>query len=49
MYRQKLTAKLWVVGLIALLFPIAVSAQITFERTYGGNDDDWGNFLQKHT
>ncbi len=40
MYRSRLAYVLAMAGLAALLVPSSLTAQITFQRTYGGADDD---------
>ena len=43
----KFSSRLWAVSLVILLWPISLVAQITFERTYGGADDDRGFCIQQ--
>lgn len=47
MRMRNLPRSLWATNLIALLFPIFLKAQITFERTYGGTDIDCGYAVQQ--
>ena len=47
MYRSRLACVLAMAGLAALLVPSSLTAQITFQRTYGGADDDIGYSVQQ--
>jgi hypothetical protein len=41
MSAKRYASTLWMIGILCLV-PLCARAQITFERTYGGVDDDWG-------
>ncbi len=49
MCRDRLASALAMVALAAILLPSFVHAQITFQRTYGGAFDDYGNSVQQNT
>jgi hypothetical protein len=47
MYRSRFAFALAMAALAAFLFPSPLSAQITFQRTYGGTGDDEGHSVQQ--
>jgi hypothetical protein len=47
MKAQRPILKIWAFFFFALLLPVSSLAQITFERTYGGNSQDEGNSVQQ--
>ena len=49
MYTQKSVILIGVIIFVALLLPITLVAQITFERTYGGLENDEGYSVQQTT
>ena len=44
---QRIVNMIWTFFIIAFSFPLSSSAQITYERTYGGTDIDWGWSVQQ--
>ncbi|MCX6842354.1 MAG: T9SS type A sorting domain-containing protein [candidate division WOR-3 bacterium] len=49
MYRTRLVSALAMAALAAILLPSTLTAQITFQRTYGGTDNDFGYSVQQTT
>ena len=49
MYRSRIAFALAMAALAAILVPSTLTAQITFQRTYGGPADDIGNSAQQTT
>jgi hypothetical protein len=49
MYRSRLVSALAMAALATILLPSSLPAQITFERTYGGTDDDEGYAVRQTT
>ncbi|MCK4652930.1 MAG: T9SS type A sorting domain-containing protein [Candidatus Cloacimonetes bacterium] len=49
MYTQKSVVLIGAIIFVALLFPITLGAQITFESTYGGTENDSGDSVQQTT
>ena len=47
MNRTRLVSALAMAALAAILLPSTLTAQITFERTYGGADEDFGTSVQQ--
>jgi len=47
MYRSSFAFALAMAALAAILLPSSLLAQITFQRTYGGSDDDLGRAVQQ--
>ena len=47
MYHSRLTSALAMAALAAILLPSPLPAQITFQRTYGGEAEDWGRSVQR--
>lgn len=44
---QRLIWRVLIIGFINLFFPFILGAEITFEQTYGGSENDWGNDVQQ--
>ena len=47
MYRSRLTFALAMAALAAIFLPSSLTAQITFQRTYGGTGNDYGYSVQQ--
>ena len=49
MYRSRFAFALAMAALAAILIPSSLTAQVTFQRAYGGPGDDLGNSAQQTT